>query len=314
MGFLQSWKMTDMENLHNLSDRLEGSASIFVRLLPENQQISLLVWGKVNMFQWKVCIRFVRILIVMLVIFVRRKKILKMNLSLFIEEEHMKETISIKEIMDVIKKRAKMIVSFTLIMALLGGIISYFFLTPIYEASTQILVNKGESENSVYSSTDIMVDLQLVETYNVIINSPTILETVIEDLDLDLTVNELKDKITVTSESDSQVINVAVEDKSITTATAIANKIAEVFKEEIVNIMNVNNVTILTKAKVTGDETPVFPNNILIIAIFMVAGLTSGIGLAFLREYLDNTYTSDEEIESHLQLPVLGVIPTFEEL
>lgn len=226
----------------------------------------------------------------------------------------MKETISIKEIMDVIKKRAKMIVSFTLIMALLGGIISYFFLTPIYEASTQILVNKGESENSVYSSTDIMVDLQLVETYNVIINSPTILETVIEDLDLDLTVNELKDKITVTSESDSQVINVAVEDKSITTATAIANKIAEVFKEEIVNIMNVNNVTILTKAKVTGDETPVFPNNILIIAIFMVAGLTSGIGLAFLREYLDNTYTSDEEIESHLQLPVLGVIPTFEEL
>ena len=41
MGFLQSWKMTDMENLHNLSDRLEGSASIFVRLLPENQQISL---------------------------------------------------------------------------------------------------------------------------------------------------------------------------------------------------------------------------------------------------------------------------------
>ena len=226
----------------------------------------------------------------------------------------MKETISIKEIMDVIKKRAKMIVSFTLIMALLGGIISYFFLTPIYEASTQILVNKGESENSVYSSTDIMVDLQLVETYNVIINSPTILETVIEDLDLDLTVNELKDKITVTSESDSQVINVAVEDKSITTATAIANKIAEVFKEESVNIMNVDNVTILTKAKVTGDETPVFPNNILIIAIFMVAGLTSGIGLAFLREYLDNTYTSDEEIESHLQLPVLGVIPTFEEL
>lgn len=41
MDSLQNWKMTDTENLHNLSDRLEGSASIFVLLLPENQQIFL---------------------------------------------------------------------------------------------------------------------------------------------------------------------------------------------------------------------------------------------------------------------------------
>ena len=34
-------------------------------------EIYLLAWGKVNTFQWKVCIRFVRLLIVMLVIFVR---------------------------------------------------------------------------------------------------------------------------------------------------------------------------------------------------------------------------------------------------
>jgi len=227
-------------------------------------------------------------------------------------EEKMEETISLQEIGQIIKKRFGLILTLTVVVALVAGIVSYFFITPIYQASSQILVNKSENENTLYGSNELQTNIQLINTYNVIIKSPTILQKVINEMDLDLTLEELNDKITVSSADNSQVMNIVVEDESILTAANIANKTAEVFREKVVDIMNVNNVTILTKAKITGDESPVSPNSLLNIVIATVVGLMASVGLAFLLEHLDNTFKTEKDIEKHLGLPVLGVIPTFE--
>ncbi|WP_050614493.1 YveK family protein [Bacillus testis] len=226
----------------------------------------------------------------------------------------MEETISLQEIFQVLKKRAAMIIALSLIATLTVGIISFYFITPMYQASSQILVNKSESENSVYSSNEVATNVQLINTYNVIIKSPTVLQAVIRELNLDLTVEQLNEKITVSNADDSQVMNIVVMDESIRKAANIANKTAQVFKEKIGDIMNVNNVTILSKAEVKGNEAPVSPNKLLNIAIALVVGCMAGVGLAFLLEYLDNTFKTEKDIEMHLELPILGVIPTFERL
>lgn len=227
----------------------------------------------------------------------------------------MEETISLQELFQVLKKRAVMIVSLTIIAALSAGIFSHLFITPMYQASSQILVNKSENESStLYGSNELQTNVQLINTYNVIIKSPTILQAVIRELDLDLTVEQLNGKISVSSADNSQVMNIVVEDESYLNAANIANKTAEVFKEKIVDIMNVNNVTILSKAQVKGNESPVSPNIMLNVAIALVVGLMAGVGLAFLLEYLDNTFKTEKDIETHLELPILGVISTFDGL
>jgi len=226
----------------------------------------------------------------------------------------MEETISLQELFQVLKKRAKLIVSITIIAALAMGVFSSFFITPMYQASSQILVNQSESENNLYNSNQVSTNVQLINTYNVIIKSPAVLQTVIRELDLDLTIEELDERISVSSANNSQVMNIDVKDESFLTAANIANKTAQVFKGKIVDIMNVNNVTILSKAQVKGDESPVSPNTLLNVAIALVVGLMAGIGLAFLLEYLDNTFKTEKDIEKHLELPILGVIPTFEGL
>ena len=226
----------------------------------------------------------------------------------------MEETISLKELFQVLKKRAALILIITIIAALIAGIFSSLCITPKYQVSSQILVNKAESENSVYSSNEVTTNIQLINTYNEIIKSPAVLQTVIDDLDLDLTIEELNKKISVSSANNSQVMNIVVEDESILNAVNIANKTAQVFKEKIVDIMNVNNVTILSKARVKGNESPVSPNILLNTAIAFVVGFMASVGLAFLLEYLDNTFKTEKDIEKHLELPILGVIPTFEGL
>jgi capsular polysaccharide biosynthesis protein len=230
-----------------------------------------------------------------------------------IQEASMEETISLKELFEMVRKRLKLIISITIIAVLATGVISYLFMTPIYQASTQILVNQTKSDQTGYNYGEVQTNLQLINTYNVIMKSPAILDKVITQLELDITAEQLNSKITVGSEKDSQVVNVSVQDPNAQLAADIANKTAEVFRSEIVNIMNVDNVSILAKATTTNEQSPIKPHPILNIAIALVVGLMVGVGLSFILEYLDSTIKNEQEIEKLLGLPVLGVIATIED-
>jgi capsular polysaccharide biosynthesis protein len=222
----------------------------------------------------------------------------------------MEETISLKELIQTLKKRMSLIIILTLMAVLVSAAISYFVLTPIYQSSTQLLVNKSNDDQQSFNVGEVQTNLQLINTYNVIMKSPAILDIVIDDLKLDITTKELNEKITVQSEKDSQVVTIAVQDEDPKQAAAIANKIAEVFQTEIVKIMNVDNVSILAKAELGENPSPIKPQPLLNIAIALVVGLMAGVGLAFLLEFLDNTVKTEQDIEKGLELPVLGVIPT----
>ena len=224
----------------------------------------------------------------------------------------MEETISLKELFQMLKKRLSLIFIITAIAVIAAGIISYFVITPIYQASTQLLVNQTKTELTEFNAGTVQTNLQLINTYNMIIKSPAILEKVADQLGSDLTSGQLNEKITVQSEDNSQVVNLTVQDPDPQMAADIANTTAEVFEKEIVALMNIDNVNILAKAEVGENASPVKPQPLLNIAIALVVGLMAGVGLAFLLEYLDNTVKDEQDIEKALGLPVLGAIATID--
>jgi capsular polysaccharide biosynthesis protein len=215
----------------------------------------------------------------------------------------MEETISLKELFQTLKKRLGLILIITLVATMISGMVSYFFLTPIYQASTQLLVNQKKSDQQAYNYSEVQTNLQLINTYSVIIQSPTILEKVKKQLNI-----EEIGAVSVVSERNSQVVSITVENPSPVLAADIANTIADVFKTEILTIMNVDNVSILSKAEVPENPHPIKPRPALNMAIALVVGLMLGVGIAFLLEYLDNTIKTEQDIEKLLELPVLGAI------
>ncbi|MBM7702292.1 YveK family protein [Metabacillus iocasae] len=225
----------------------------------------------------------------------------------------MEETISLKELFQTLRKRMWLIVLITTVAATISAVVSFYVLTPIYESKTQLLVNQTKSEQQFYNSAEVQTNIQLINTYNVIIKSPAILEKVEEQLKLGRTVDQLNGQITVGSATNSQVVEVTVQDPDPHVAAAIANTTATVFQNEIVKIMNIDNVSILSKAEVGVDPSPVKPQPLLNIAIAIVVGLMIGVGLAFLLEFLDNTLKSEQDVEQVLELPVMGVISVINE-
>ncbi|MFJ7186820.1 YveK family protein [Lysinibacillus xylanilyticus] len=219
----------------------------------------------------------------------------------------MEETISLQDIFRTIRKRAVMIISLTVLSIIVAAIISFYVLTPIYQASTQILVNQQKTDQQI-QTTEIQTNLQLINTYNVIIKSPAILSKVIERLDLEMTTSQLANQITVSNAQNSQVVDVSVQDELAFRAVDIANTTAQVFQEQIQVLMKVDNVNILSPALLPEDPSPVKPNKMLNIAIATVLGLMIGVGLAFLLEYLDTTVKTESDVEELLQLPIIGLV------
>ncbi|WP_332628476.1 YveK family protein [Halalkalibacter flavus] len=224
----------------------------------------------------------------------------------------MEETISLKEIFQTLKRRIKLLIIIPVIAVLVSALVSYFLLTPIYQSSTQILVNQTQQDQT-FSQNDIRTNVELINTYNVIIKSPIILEKVIEEANLSESVGALNSKVTVGSQNNSQVVNITVQHEQPSTAAHIANTIATVFQREIVSIMNVDNVSILSQAQVSDSPSPIKPNPELNIAIAFVVGLMAAVGLAFLLEFLDTTMKTEKDIEDTLDLPILGVVAAMDD-
>lgn len=219
------------------------------------------------------------------------------------------QTMLLSEIFGVLKKNFLLLV----LMMLIGGGAAYYLsqyvIAPTYEASTQVLiVPKEEAGTNVIDSAQVSSSLSLVNTYRVIMRSPAILNEVQERVPEAPT--DISEILLVESEEDSQVINIVVQYVDPVVATEIANVITRVFASEIPDLMNIDNVRILSEAVVPGD--PIAPNLVVNTAIGLLAGFVVGGALALIRHTFDKRIHDEREAELILSMPVIGSIPVIE--
>ncbi|AEM78291.1 MULTISPECIES: YveK family protein [Thermoanaerobacter] len=220
------------------------------------------------------------------------------------------EEIDLREIFLIMRKRAKVIVIITLLAMIVSGIFSYFIATPVYKASTSLIVSRTQSSvltNSQIQVQDIQTSRMLAATYSEIVKSRRVLQPVIERLRLPLTVDQLKNSVDVAAKDNTEIIEISVENSDPSKAAEMANAIADSFMENIVKIMKIDNVQVIDKA--IPPTSKISPKTSLNIAVAAILGLMVSIFVVFLLEYMDRTIKSPEDIKKYLDLPVLGVIP-----
>ena len=220
------------------------------------------------------------------------------------------ETIELRELLEILLKRKLLIILMTVLCTVAGGVYSVFLITPMYNAETTMMVNGAKNMTDIASSLDIgsiNLSQKLVVTYGEIVKSRIVLEQTIDSLKLDMTYGQLLRKTTAQQVGGTEILKIAVQDENPEQAAVIAYKISDVFVKEVMRILKVNNVETIDKA--IPIEKPVNVKTALNIAIAMILGLMLGVFTAFVLEYMDNTIKTENDVQKHLDLPVLGLIP-----
>jgi capsular polysaccharide biosynthesis protein len=219
------------------------------------------------------------------------------------------EEIDLRDYIDVIRKRIKLLAVVPLIAVLVAAVAVFWLVTPVYTASTTLMVNKSQPTNQIVYS-DLQANLLLVKTYREVARSRVVMDEVLRDLNLSLTAEALSHKVDVTQVGDTQVIRISVDDPDAVLASRIANSVGNVFQQKVVTIMQVDNVVTIDRA--VPPNAPTKPNKALTLSVALVLGGMTGLGLIFLLEFLDNTMKTSADVEKYLGLPVLGMIPTMD--
>lgn len=232
-----------------------------------------------------------------------------MSEEIRVEQEEMDE-ISLFELWEGIRKRLGFIILLGIVFGALAYAYSNFVATPQYQARGTLIVGRNENQQQPtndINTQDLDLSRRLVDTYTVIMQSRSVQDRVIEDLNLNLTPGELTEMTSVSALNDTEVIEVRVTDIIPERAMDIANQTMEVFQQEIQDIMQVDNVQILDPA--TLPEDPVSPNIPRNTILGVLIGLILGAAIAVFKEITDTTIKSANDVKKVTDLPIIGQIP-----
>ncbi|MDO4382292.1 MAG: Wzz/FepE/Etk N-terminal domain-containing protein [Clostridia bacterium] len=225
------------------------------------------------------------------------------------------EELDLKELFFMFWNKKLEIILITLMFVAVGIGYSYFFVKPEYTSTTSLVLaqssSSGQTGDGAISATDLTMNSKLVSTYSELIKRKAILGQVCENLNIpDSNIQELRGKIKVNSAKNTEIIEISVTNKDPNIAAAIANEIAKVFGEKIVEIYNISNVYLLDRAE--ANAVPSNINHMKDVVIFAFIGLVIAAVYVLLANMLDNTIKTEQDVEATTELLVLSSIPNYD--
>ena len=210
--------------------------------------------------------------------------------------------IDLRELYYALKKRVLVILAAVLAGAVIAGAATKLLMTPVYSATSTMLVLTKETTLS--SLADLQIGSQLTKDYNILI---TVLQDVVDELNLDMTYKELMECITIENPSDTRILSITAIDKDPKMAKKIADTLAKTSADFIGDKMEVTPPKVIEEGEVPTIQTsPSTKKNVLIGAL---AGLILSAGIIILLTLMDDTIKSEEDIENYLGLTTLASIP-----
>lgn len=214
--------------------------------------------------------------------------------------------IDLGELFKALKKNILLIVVISILCALVGFVSSMFLINKKYSSEATIYITPKVTEQGIIDYNSIQTNSRMVNNYMEILKGETILAKVADQVGLD-SYTEVLSTLTVTNPEDTELISVSSETTDPELSQQIVSLVISTFTEDMMDILNLNNVTIINDAKV--NENPVSPSVPKYTVLGLAAGLVISCGYVFIAFLFDKRLRTREEAENFLGVPVLATVP-----
>ncbi|MGN6407159.1 MAG: polysaccharide biosynthesis tyrosine autokinase [Curtobacterium sp.] len=220
-------------------------------------------------------------------------------------------TLQLRDYVRVLRRHVVLIVA-TLVLGLVAGAGFSFLQTPVYQSTSKVFVGLNSVSTVQELNAGSTFVQQAVASYANLVTTDSVLEPVINRLDLPTTPNALAGQITATTPLNTVVIDITVSDTSPQRAAAIANAVASQLSTSVDSLTpsagKQNAVAVSKVDSAVAPSSPTTPRIPLNISLGGLVGLALGLVLAFLHERLDSRIRGQRDIELVTDRPVLGGI------
>lgn len=198
----------------------------------------------------------------------------------------------------------KIIVCAALICAVLAGVYTVYFVTPMYRATSILYVLSPES---ILNMASLQLGTALTSDYIKVFDMWEVHEAVISNLSLDYTYAQLRENLTVTNSAGTRMLDISFTSPSPTEAAAIANEYAKVASEYIQETMSTDKPNIMSLA--LEPANPVSPSRTRNILLGFGLGALLAAMVIAIRFLLDDKIKTADEIRDCAGLVTLAVVP-----
>lgn len=217
--------------------------------------------------------------------------------------------IDLLEIFYLLKSKWKEIFLALLVGALIFGAYHTFLVKPSYQADASIYITNTES---ALSFSDLQLSSALTDDYANIIKSRTVLNRVIEELDLNLDYKHLAKLVAVSNPDSTHIVDIKVTCDDPEMSRNITNALLNISVSQIYQIIGSGEPTVIdySVAEAVQDVTP---SLFKYLAIGGFLGACVACAIFILQMLMDGTMKTEEDIDKYLHLPVLATVPYYNE-
>jgi succinoglycan biosynthesis transport protein ExoP len=218
----------------------------------------------------------------------------------------------LRDYLRILRKRAWLIVLAALLCPA-AALASSEATVPVYQATAKLLVvaktDPGGGTASAYEGT--LLSQQLVKSFAQILESRAIAEAALRLDPQPFTPRQLQARVHAEPVTDTLLIDLTVEDTDAARAKRLTNSVARAFIAAVPRLQSGSALRVSLVEPALTPTAPIRPRTRLNVALGLLLGLMLGVGLACLREFLDRSVKTPEELEAAVSAPVVGTIPPF---
>lgn len=219
------------------------------------------------------------------------------------------DVIDLREVFFVLLNGWKAIFLAMLVGAAALGAYHHFMITPSYQADAMIYITNTDS---VITFSDLQLSAALTEDYAKIIKSRTVLNRVIDELDLNINFKQLGNLVRVENPDSTHIIHIYVTTDDLELSRNIANALMNISVSQIYQIIGSSEPTVIdyAEAEAVVDVTPSLKKY---LAMGALLGAVVVCGILIIRMLMNTTMKTEEDIDKYLRLPVLAAVPYYNE-
>lgn len=216
------------------------------------------------------------------------------------------EEIDLLELFRAVLKYIKLIIALCIVFGLGGFLGTKFLITPTYTASTSIYLTPQINDTGSLDYNSQMANSKLVTNVVNLMTQNNVMSEVAKDVGMENAAS-VKKCISVTNETNTEIVKVTATTTDPKLSKDIANGTVNTFIKTMKKNLNVRNIEIVDKAKLSYVPSgPSIKKNTMMATL---VGGVIGVGYAVLKFLLDNRLRTKEEAEKYLGIPVFAEFP-----